>query len=87
MRISDGPLMHMSWFCRKCHHAAHPHHILEWFTTERVCPVGDCLCECGTNVVQNQQNKKTTVASNKAVRELIRIVSYYYVYTFTSLFL
>ncbi|VDO18638.1 unnamed protein product [Heligmosomoides polygyrus] len=28
---SDGPLLEMSWFCRKCHHAGHPHHILEWF--------------------------------------------------------
>ncbi|EYC17301.1 hypothetical protein Y032_0031g2383 [Ancylostoma ceylanicum] len=71
--VCDGPLMHMSWFCRKCHHAGHPHHILEWFTTERICPVGDCLCECGTNVVQNQQGKKTAVPNNKALRELIRI--------------
>ncbi|EPB79854.1 WD domain, G-beta repeat protein [Ancylostoma ceylanicum] len=41
--------------------------------TERICPVGDCLCECGTNVVQNQQGKKTAVPNNKALRELIRI--------------
>lgn len=46
--FSDGPLMHMSWFCRKCHHAAHPHHILEWFTVSEVLRelVPNCLISC-----------------------------------------
>ncbi|VDN27692.1 unnamed protein product [Cylicostephanus goldi] len=71
--VCDGTLLHMTWFCRKCHHAAHPHHMLEWFTTQRVCPVANCMCECGTNVVQTPQEKKITVARNKtleAIREV-----------------
>ncbi|VDL69357.1 unnamed protein product [Nippostrongylus brasiliensis] len=36
---SDGPLLEMNWFCRKCHHTGHPHHILEWFTRESECYV------------------------------------------------
>ncbi|VDM80197.1 unnamed protein product [Strongylus vulgaris] len=73
--VCDGTLLHMSWFCRKCHHAAHPHHILEWFTTERLCPVGDCMCECGTNIVQTPQEKKAISANNQAHREALRIRS------------
>ncbi|KAK6745026.1 hypothetical protein RB195_011627 [Necator americanus] len=70
--VCNGALLHMSWFCRKCHHSGHPHHILEWFTTERVCPVGDCSCECGTTTVRSKQESQSMIAANKA-RELMRI--------------
>ncbi|XGW13453.1 hypothetical protein V3C99_000072 [Haemonchus contortus] len=69
--VCDGPLLKMNWFCRKCHHAGHPHHILEWFTTERICPVGDCLCECGTAVAQSPDKKKI-IAPRKTRRDLFR---------------
>ncbi|PIO70931.1 hypothetical protein TELCIR_07188, partial [Teladorsagia circumcincta] len=69
--VCEGPLMKMNWFCRKCHHAGHPHHILEWFTTERTCPVGDCSCECGTTVVQSTEKRKA-VAPKKTHRDLLR---------------
>ncbi|WKY02079.1 hypothetical protein Q1695_015805 [Nippostrongylus brasiliensis] len=71
--VCDGPLLEMNWFCRKCHHAGHPHHILEWFTTERVCPVADCQCQCGTTAVQAAPRKGRAQAARKKLREKMRI--------------
>ncbi|KAK6045159.1 hypothetical protein COOONC_17336 [Cooperia oncophora] len=67
----EGPLLKMNWFCRKCHHAGHPHHILEWFTTERTCPVGDCSCECGAAVVQSPEKRKVVIPK-RTRRDLLR---------------
>uniref|UniRef100_A0A158PAG2 GATOR2 complex protein WDR24 n=1 Tax=Angiostrongylus cantonensis TaxID=6313 RepID=A0A158PAG2_ANGCA len=41
--------------------------------TERKCPVGECMCACGTNVAQNPR-KKTNVKLSQRLGDLIRIV-------------
>ncbi|VDM54093.1 unnamed protein product [Angiostrongylus costaricensis] len=40
--------------------------------TERKCAVGECMCACGTNVVQIPR-KKTNVTLSQTLRDLIRI--------------
>ncbi|KJH40842.1 hypothetical protein DICVIV_13194 [Dictyocaulus viviparus] len=70
--ICNRTLVGMSWFCCKCHHTSHPQHMLEWFTTERVCPIGDCSCECGTNILQ-LSGKKVPVTLTKTSCNLTRV--------------
>jgi len=41
---------HQSWFlwCARCQHGGHAGHMLKWFSTNNVCPVEPCQCNCST---------------------------------------
>ena len=30
----------------RCRHGGHAHHIIGWFSSQKVCPVSGCDCEC-----------------------------------------
>lgn len=30
----------------RCRHGGHAHHIIGWFSKQKVCPVAGCDCEC-----------------------------------------
>mmetsp|Transcript_98 Transcript_98/g.163 ORF Transcript_98/g.163 Transcript_98/m.163 type:complete len:202 (+) Transcript_98:2-607(+) len=36
------------WYtwCMRCRHGGHAHHIIGWFSGQKVCPVSGCDCEC-----------------------------------------
>lgn len=36
------------WYtwCMRCRHGGHAHHIIGWFSSQKVCPVSGCDCEC-----------------------------------------
>ncbi|KAL3908755.1 MAG: hypothetical protein SGILL_008364, partial [Bacillariaceae sp.] len=43
--ICDIAVRGLSTFCETCHHGGHLNHMVEWFSTKRLCPTG-CGCQC-----------------------------------------
>jgi hypothetical protein len=43
--ICDISVRGLFTFCEICHHGGHLNHMVEWFSTKRLCPTG-CGCQC-----------------------------------------
>lgn len=43
--ICDMPVRGLSTVCELCHHGGHLNHMVQWFSTQTVCPTG-CGCQC-----------------------------------------
>ena len=69
-RLSSLPLTEfLSFLCLveildRCRHGGHAHHIVGWFSKQKVCPVAGCDCECEFDAAINITRPAICVAAD-----------------------
>ena len=48
----------------RCRHGGHAHHIVGWFSKQKVCPVAGCDCECEFDAAINITRPAICVAAD-----------------------
>lgn len=51
--ICDIAVRGLFTFCEICHHGGHLNHMVEWFSTKRLCPTG-CGCQCSGHIFETE---------------------------------